>query len=110
MISYLWAIVSTVTEPTPPPGLIERFFKTVIGFIFPVWDGLAGVLMAALLAIPMWGVRLIVLGLLAGLAVWGMTLPRDYAFKGSPEVVWYRDVRIMAVIVIALEMIPYIVF
>lgn len=90
--------------------MVKDFFLAVIGFIYPVWDGIAEALMAALLAIPMWGVRVIVLGLLAGLAAWSLTLPRDYAFKGSPEVIWYRDVRIMAVIVIALEMIPYIVF
>jgi hypothetical protein len=75
-----------------------------------VWNALAGVLMAGLTAIPMWGVRAIVLGLLAALAVWALTLPADYAFKGSPKRVWYRDVRIWAVIVIALEMIPYLVF
>jgi len=90
--------------------MIKDFFQAVIGFIFPVWDGLAGLLMAGLTAIPMRGVRALVLGCLAGLAIWGLTLPADYAFSGSPERVWYRDVRIMAVIVIALEMIPYMVF
>jgi hypothetical protein len=89
---------------------MQDFFRAVIEFIFPAWDGLAGVLMAVLTAIPMWGVRVIVLGLLAGLGVWALTLPADYAFQGSPTRHWTRDVRIMALIVIALEMIPYLVF
>ena len=90
--------------------MMEGFFRTVIEFIFPVWNGLATVLMSVMTAIPMWGVRLIVLGFLAGLGVWSLTLPADYAFQGAPQRAWYRDVRIMALIVIAIEMIPYLVF
>ena len=75
-----------------------------------VWDALSGVIMAAMVAIPLWGVRVIVVGLLVALAIWALTLPADYAFKGVEKRSPLRDVRLWAVVVIIIEIIPYIVF
>jgi hypothetical protein len=75
-----------------------------------IWDGLAGVIMAAMTAIPLWLVKVMVIGLFVGLAVWALSLPRAYALRGAPDKAWWRDVRIWAVIVIGLEIIPYLFF
>jgi len=75
-----------------------------------LWDAVAGALMTVMGAIPLWGVKLLVLGMLGALAAWAMTMPAAYAFKGAPDQARWRDVRVWAVIVIVLEMIPYIVF
>ena len=66
--------------------------------------------MALVAAIPMWGVRAAVIASFVGLAVWAMSMPRAYAFKGAPQEVWYYDVRLWAVAVLACEILPYVFF
>jgi hypothetical protein len=75
-----------------------------------IWDAASEAIMAALVAIPLWGVRAIVIALLGGLAIWALALPEQYAFQGAPSRSRLLDVRIWAVVVIVLEIIPYIVF
>ena len=74
------------------------------------WDWTSGIVMGVLGAIPLTGVRVLIIALLASLALWALFLPADYAFKGSPSRSPWRDVRIWAAVVIILEIIPYIVF
>jgi hypothetical protein len=75
-----------------------------------IWGAIGGTITAALVAIPMWGVKAIVIGLLIGLAVWGFTLTREYAFKGAEDKAAWRDVRVWAAVVLALEVVPYLFF
>lgn len=75
-----------------------------------LWDAASNAIMAGLVAIPLWGVRAIVIALLSSLAIWALTLPESYAFQGAPSRSRLLDVRLWAVVVIVLEIIPYIVF
>lgn len=75
-----------------------------------LWEGISSLITAGLGAIPLWGVRLLVIGMMTGLAIWALRLPADYAFKGAPSRSPFRDVRLWAAVVIILEIIPYIIF
>lgn len=75
-----------------------------------IWDALSEAVMTALAAMPLWSVKVLVIGIFAGLAIWAMTMPGDHAFRGAPDRAWWRDVRIWAVVVIGLEIIPYLFF
>jgi hypothetical protein len=75
-----------------------------------LWDGASALLMAGLVAIPLWMVKAGVIALFLALAIWALTMPRQYVFLGAPDQARWRDVRIWAVIVIGLEIIPYLFF
>ena len=75
-----------------------------------IWDGAGGTVMAFVAAIPLWGVRAAVIASFIGIAIWAMTMPRAYAFKGAPSQAWYYDVRIWAVVVLGIEILPYAFF
>ncbi|HUT52265.1 MAG TPA: hypothetical protein VM658_02640 [bacterium] len=75
-----------------------------------LWDGAAGMLMAALIAMPLWMVKAGVIAMFVALALWALSMPRQYAYRGAVDQARWRDVRIWAVIVIALEIIPYLFF
>ena len=74
------------------------------------WEAMSRAVMGAMLALPLWSVKLLVIAMFAGLAIWAMSLPRHYALRGAPDQAWWRDVRLWAVIVIGLEIIPYLFF
>lgn len=74
------------------------------------WDGAAGLVMDATVAIPLWGVKVMVIAMFAGLALWALSMPAEYVYKGAPDNARWRDVRIWAVVVIGLEIIPYLFF
>jgi hypothetical protein len=75
-----------------------------------VWEAVSALIMAGVLALPMWAVKGLVIAVLAGMGGWAMRMPRQYAMKGAPGDQWYYDVRYWAVAVIVCEIIPYLVF
>jgi len=75
-----------------------------------IWDGAAGIIMAVMLAMPLWLVKAFFIAIFVGLAVWAMRLPKTYAVKGAPDKAAWRDVRWWAVAVIVLEILPYLFF
>ena len=75
-----------------------------------LWDAVSGLLMGALGALPMWSVKVLVIGIFVALAVWALSLSKDYSYQGSEDRPAWKDVRIWAVVVIGLEIIPYLFF
>lgn len=73
-----------------------------------LWNALGGALTAVLAAVPMPLAKALVLAFLAVLGVVGFFLPREYSFLGAPDRAFWRDLRFWALIVIVLEMIPYV--
>jgi len=74
------------------------------------WYDLGIVVSMALAALPLWLVKVGVIGIFVGLAVWAFTLPKEYIFKDVEDPAWWKDVRYWAAIVIGLVIIPYLVF
>jgi len=74
------------------------------------WDVLGNGVSAAMVALPLWLVKVGVIGIFVGLAVWAFTLPKEYIFKDVEDPAWWKDVRYWAAIVIGLVIIPYLVF
>lgn len=95
-------------------SLVQSAFYWFAGLVWralqPVWDPAGDALMGVIAAIPLWGVRAVVIATFIGMAVWAMSLPRAYAFKGAPAEKWYYDVRLWAVLVLACEILPYVFF
>ena len=60
------------------------------------------------MAVPMWMVRSIFLGILVVVAVWVLTLHRQMPDADNPP--FYKDLRLMALGVLALQAILYLVF
>ncbi len=60
--------------------------------------------------IPMWGVKVLVVLVFAGLVILALRLPRDYIFIGAPDKSRWRDVRIWIVVVAILEVLVYLFF
>lgn len=75
-----------------------------------LWKTMAGLVMGLMAAIPLWMVKLGVIAIFVGLALWALTMPREYAFQGAEDQARWRDVRWWAVVVIGLEIIPYLFF
>jgi len=75
-----------------------------------VWDALGNGVLGVLGLIPLGGVKVIVALWFAFLVGIGFKLPKSYIFEGTPDQHWWRDVRYWALIVIALELIPYLYF
>ena len=87
----------------------------VIDFLFlftdsRAWDLSSRVVMGTMIAVPLWGVKLGVIGLLVVLAAWGFTFKTEYAFQGAEDQARWRDVRVWAALVIACEIVPYLFF
>jgi hypothetical protein len=87
----------------------------MINFVFIVitlgiWDWGGTLIMKAMTGIPLWLVKVNVIGLLIGLAVWGYSLSKEYAYQGAEDRAARRDVRLWAAVVIAAEIIPYLFF
>ena len=76
----------------------------------PTWEFISAKLIGTLSLIPLGGVKVIVALWFAFLVSIGFLLPRSYIFEGTPDQHWWRDVRYWALIVIALELIPYLYF
>lgn len=74
------------------------------------WEAISGIIMGGLGAVPLLGARLLVISILVALAVWAMSMPKPYAFKGAPDREWWRDVRLWAAAIILLQIIPYLIF
>jgi hypothetical protein len=75
-----------------------------------LWDFLGNAVIGVLSLIPLGGVKVLVAIWFAFLVSLGFLLPRSYIYEGVPDPHWWRDVRYWALIVIALEMIPYLYF
>jgi len=75
-----------------------------------IWDGAAGLVMGAMAAIPLGMVKVGVIAMFVGLALWAFSMPADYVYRGAPDRGRWRDVRIWAAVVIGLEIIPYLFF
>ncbi len=74
------------------------------------WDAAASAVMALMLAIPLWGVKIAVICIFAALAVWALGMPREYIYRGADDNAAWRDLRFWAAGVIALEIAPYLFF
>jgi len=61
-----------------------------------IWEGASSIIMGALVAIPLWGVKVIVIAMFVGLALWALSMPAQYIYKGAPDQSRWRDVRIVA--------------
>ncbi|OGP57281.1 MAG: hypothetical protein A2V67_01140 [Deltaproteobacteria bacterium RBG_13_61_14] len=75
-----------------------------------LWNTLGNNLIAVLGAFPHWLVKALVLLGFAGLALAGFFLPKSYIFQDATDRKPWRDLRYWALVVIALEMIPYLFF
>ena len=75
-----------------------------------LWNWAGDGLIAALGLIPLGGVKVLIVLYFAALVSLGFMLPRSYIFEGTPDQKFWRDIRFWAVVVIALEMIPYLYF
>ena len=75
-----------------------------------LWDALGAGLVGLLGTLPLGAVKaLVVLGF-AGLASLGFFFARGYIYLDAPDRHWWRDLRFWAVVVLALEAIPYLAF
>jgi hypothetical protein len=101
LVKVLWVAVVC-------PLLVLDFLFLLAGSA--AWNTIAAHLMAGLTSLPLAAVKIGSIALLLALAGWGLSLSRDYAFAGAPDRTWWRDVRVWAVVVIVLEIIPYLVF
>ncbi len=82
--------------------------KELIGNIFAPF---AEFMFTAINAIPLGVVRGMFFGILLALAVWIITKPSQLPADGErSRQVWYNDVRLFAVFVLALQALLYIVF
>jgi len=69
----------------------------------------ADLLFALVMAVPMWMVRVIFLGILVVVAAWVLTLHRQVP-EGEDKPPFYKDLRWMALAILALQSILYLIF
>lgn len=61
-------------------------------------------------SIPLYWAKIIAGGLYVLLAVWVITRPREYIYRGAENKKKWRDLRLWAVFLIGIQIILYIIF
>ncbi len=61
-------------------------------------------------SIPLYWAKIIAGSLYALLAIWVITRPREYIYRGTPGKGKWRDLRIWAIILIGIQIFLYIIF
>ena len=80
-----------------------------------VWIGskllpLSDWMLARVELVPLSLVRMMFIGLLAALALWSLSLRPQLPGKDDREFVFLRDLRMFAILLLALQAIPYLIF
>jgi hypothetical protein len=63
-----------------------------------------------LAGLPLWWGKVIALVFFLGIAVWAWRRPRDYIYKDSPNNRRWRDLRVWATLLMAIQILLYMAF